>query len=127
MSAAEIRAAPPPPEDNDPPRALPAPAAEPAESYAARGQEPGWALTIAKGRIDYQGNYGEKHIHVAAPEPQPVANGRRYVTKRLTVAIAYERCNDAMSGFGFEHKVKVIADGETYDGCGGPRRTDWDM
>jgi uncharacterized membrane protein len=32
-----------------------------------------------------------------------------------------------MSGHGYEHKVKVIADGETYDGCGGTRRPDWDM
>jgi uncharacterized membrane protein len=104
----------------------PPPAAEP-ESYSARGQEPGWALTIAKGRIDYQGNYGEKRIGVAAPKPAAIANGRRYSTPRLTVEIHYKRCNDAMSGHGYEHEVKIVADGEAYDGCGGPRRADWDM
>jgi uncharacterized membrane protein len=132
MSSTSVRAASAPPEDKEVPKALPAPAPAPApvpasQPYTARGQEPGWALTIDKGRIDYQGNYGEKKIDVAAPEPQPIPNGRRYVTDRLTVEIAYERCNDAMSGFGFEHKVKVTADGETYEGCGGKRRTDWDM
>ena len=107
--------------------APPPPAAAAGEPYTARGQEPGWALKIDKGRLDYQGNYGEKAINVAAPAPQPLANGRRYATPRLTVAITYKRCNDAMSGHGYEHEVKVTADGESYDGCGGKRRTDWDM
>jgi uncharacterized membrane protein len=97
------------------------------ERYSALGQEPGWSLRIGGGRIDYSGNYGEVKINVARPEPRPSANGRRYVTPRLTVEIAYARCNDAMSGFGFEHRVTVIADGETYKGCGGARKAEWDM
>ena len=97
------------------------------ESYSALGQEPGWALKIGGGRIDYTGNYGEKKINVARPEPRPSPNGRRYVTDRLTVDITYARCNDAMSGFGFEHQVTVIADGETFKGCGGARKKDWDV
>src|SRR5687767_4596290 len=117
---------PPPPDDKVALKAAPVPVVA-EKPYTARGQEPGWALKIDKGRIDYQGNYGEKLINVARPEPQSTANGRRYVTPRLTVAITYTRCNDAMSGHGYEHEVKVTADGETYDGCGGPRRTDWDM
>jgi uncharacterized membrane protein len=103
------------------------PPAVPEESYAALGQEPGWALKIAGGRIDYTGNYGDKKIEVARPEPRPSLDGRRYVTPRLTVDITYARCNDAMSGFGFEHQVTVIADGETYKGCGGARKKEWDM
>jgi uncharacterized membrane protein len=97
------------------------------ESYAALGQEAGWALKIAGGRIDYTGNYGEKKINVARPDPRPSFNGRRYVTPRLTVDVTYVRCNDAMSGFGFEHQVMVIADGETFKGCGGARKKEWDM
>jgi uncharacterized membrane protein len=110
----------------EPEKAKPDAAAD-RETYSALGQEPGWALKIAGGRIDYQGNYGEKKISVARPEPKPSANGRRYVTPRLTVDVTYVRCNDAMSGFGFEHQVTVIADGETYKGCGGARKKDWDM
>jgi uncharacterized membrane protein len=108
------------------PAPAPAPAPEP-ESYAALGQEPGWALKIGGGRIDYAGNYGEKKITVARPEPRVTRNGRRYTTPRLSVAISYTRCNDAMSGFGFEHQVTIVADGETYKGCGGARKTEWDM
>jgi heat shock protein HslJ len=97
------------------------------ESYRALGQEPGWSLTIANGRIDYAGNYGDKHIDVARPDPRISFNGRRYETPRLVVDITYGRCNDAMSGRGFEHEVMIIADGETYNGCGGERRPNWDM
>lgn len=97
-----------------------------AEHYAARGQEPGWALTIDRGRIDYRSNYGETRINVAAPPVQHTINGHRYDTERLTVQVMHGRCNDAMSGHGYADQVTVIADGETYRGCGGERRQDWD-
>lgn len=95
--------------------------------YRALGQEPGWSLTIANGRMDYQGSYGEKRIAVAAPEPRTTLNGHRYETPRLIVDITHWRCNDAMSGFGFADTVMVVADGETYRGCGGERRPGWDI
>ena len=97
-----------------------------AETYTARGQEPGWALTIADGRIDYLGNYGEKRINVARPDPRTTFNGHRYETPRLTVDVTHGRCNDVMSGHGYADQVTVIADRETYRGCGGERRADWD-
>ena len=97
-----------------------------AETYTARGQEPGWAVTISGGRIDYIGNYGEKRITVARPSPRGSFNGYRFETPRLTIDITYGRCNDAMSGHGYADQVMVIADGETYRGCGGARRPDWD-
>ncbi len=96
------------------------------ESYTARGQEPGWAVTIANGRIDYVGNYGEKRINVARPDPRTTFNGHRYETQRLIVDVTHRRCNDVMSGHGYADQVMVIADGETYRGCGGERRSDWD-
>lgn len=95
-------------------------------AYEARGQEPGWSVTIANGRIDYVGNYGDKKIGVAAPQPRTTFNGHRYETPRLIVDVTHGRCNDAMSGQGFADQVMVIADGETYRGCGGERRPDWD-
>lgn len=101
--------------------------AGPAEdTYTARGQEPGWAVTIASGRIDYIGNYGDKRITVARPDPRTTFNGHRYETPRLIVDVTHGRCNDVMSGHGYADQVMVIADGETYRGCGGERRTDWD-
>jgi uncharacterized membrane protein len=97
------------------------------ERYEARGNEPGWHLTIDKNRIEYVGSYGDKKISVARPDPRPSFNGRRYETQRLTVDVTYLRCNDDMNGRGYEHQVSVTADGKAYRGCGGERRTDWDL
>lgn len=47
---------------------------------------------------------------------------RRYVTSCLSVDVTYSRCNNAMSGFGFEHQVVVITDSETYRAAAGRRR-----
>jgi heat shock protein HslJ len=102
----------------------PPPAAQ--EQYRALGQEPGWALAIEDGRIDYSGDYGGTRITIPRPDPRPTGNGRRYVAPRLTVDLTYTRCNDAMSGHGYQHQVLVIADGKTARGCGGERRPDWD-
>ena len=101
--------------------------APPAEAYRALGQEPGWNLTIANGRIDYVGDYGETRINVPAPEPIIAINGHVYRTPRLEVHISHGRCNDVMSGHGYSDNVMVIADGKTVRGCGGGRRPDWDM
>ena len=96
------------------------------EQYRARGQEPGWQLRIHDERIDYVGDYGEVRLTVPRPEPRPTAQGRRYETERLSVDLVHARCNDTMSGDGYEHRVTVTADGRTFHGCGGARRSDWD-
>lgn len=98
-----------------------------ASSYTARGQEPGWLLTIGDTQIDYRGDYGETRITVPRPEPRTTFNGHRYETARLVVDVTHSRCNDAMSGFGFADQVTVTADGKTFKGCGGERRADWDQ
>jgi heat shock protein HslJ len=109
------------------------PAAAPPEVYDAGGNQPFWSLDIHNGRIDYVyvrasgvSPYGERRISVDRPLPRRSFNGRRYVTPRLIVDIAYVRCIDATSGEGFEHQVTVTADGETVSGCGGARRPQWD-
>ncbi|MBA3676372.1 MAG: hypothetical protein H0W74_03075 [Sphingosinicella sp.] len=96
-------------------------------NYRALGQEPGWNLIIADGRIDYVGDYGETKINVARPAPRTTFNGHRYETARLIVDVTHTRCNDSMSGHGYADTVAVTADGKNVHGCGGTRRTDWDM
>ncbi|HWH22355.1 MAG TPA: hypothetical protein VNT25_03555 [Allosphingosinicella sp.] len=96
------------------------------EIYRALGQEPGWTLLIANGRIEYNGDYGETKIVVPRPDPRTTFNGHRYETTRLTVDVTHGRCNDVMSGHGYSDQVMVIADGKTVRGCGGERRRDWD-
>ena len=97
-----------------------------AQAYRALGQEPGWHLTIADGRMTYVGDYGETRISAPRPEARPSFNGQRFESARLTVDITYSRCNDSMSGHSYEHQVLVLADGKSVRGCGGARRPDWD-
>lgn len=106
--------------------AVTTPPGSPAETYRALGQEPGWALQIANGQVDYTGDYGDTRIVVPRPDPRPIANGRRYETQRLTVQILHTRCNDVMSGHAYSDSVTVIADGTTVRGCGGQRRPEFD-
>jgi heat shock protein HslJ len=87
--------------------------------YTARGNEPGWILKMDGKTLDYEGDYGETKIRVAAPDPRPSFNGMRHVTDRLTVDITYSGCTDDMSGKRFTDTVSVIADGKQVSGCGG--------
>lgn len=96
------------------------------EHYQARGQEPGWQLRIHNGRLDYRGDYGDVRITELRREPQPTPEGRRYATARLKVDIVRARCNEAVSGEGYENRVTVAADGRIVQGCGGARRSEWD-
>ena len=106
---------------------VPADAKDPRqEVYTARGNEPGWILNIARGEMDYVGDYGETRIKVPRPDPRTTFNGHRYETARLTVDVTHGRCNDDMSGHGYTDQVIVTADGKTFRGCGGERRADWD-
>jgi hypothetical protein len=97
-----------------------------AQRYVASG-EPGWYLVIDGGRMDYMGDHREIRITVPQPEPRTIANGRRFRTPRLTVDIVNARCNESPNGLGYEDRVTVVADGRRFEGCGGVRRTDWDL
>ncbi|MGF1550040.1 MAG: hypothetical protein ACFBQW_05845 [Sphingomonadaceae bacterium] len=105
----------------------PAPSTEVATPYVARGNEPGWIVTIGDERIDYVGDYGETEISVPRPEARATSNGLRYETPRLVVEITHSRCNDDMSGHGYRHQVLLIADGRSFRGCGGERMEEWDV
>ena len=95
------------------------------EQYRAQGNDPFWSVEIHQGRIDFQPAGGAR-ITVDRPDPRPSFNGRRYETAALTVDLTYSRCNDGMSGRGFEHQVMVIEGGRTWRGCGGAHKPEWD-
>lgn len=103
------------------------PAGAPQVEYSALGQEPGWALRIDRERISYTGDYGDTRITVARPPAVATPTGRRYQASQLVVDIVPGRCNDVMSGRGFEDSVTVYAAGKTVRGCGGARVLEYDM
>ena len=94
-------------------------------TFRAIGEEPGWALEIAKGRdIRFVGDYGQTDVSTQVPPPitEP-GRGRTeyYATKDghdLGVIIEDSTCTDTMSGEEFEAKVAIELDGKDYMGCG---------
>jgi heat shock protein HslJ len=105
--------------------ALAAPAAIPAaaqaqggSTYRALGTEPFWSVTINGGRMVYDDAQGRK-VAVRTPAARPSFNGRRYVSRRLTVDITRQPCSDGMSDFTYADTVRVTVDGRSLQGCGG--------
>ena len=88
------------------------------EIYRALGTEPFWTVTIAEGRMTYEG-LGERRFSVPAPAARPTFNGRRYETDRLTLDITHGECSDGMSDRRYADTVLVLIDGRTLHGCGG--------
>jgi heat shock protein HslJ len=86
--------------------------------YKAVGTEPGWALTIRAGRMEYLGDYGEVRIAEPAPLGFRPAPGR-YASGRLAMTIAPGPCSDGMSDLVYRQTVRLVADGKAVSGCGG--------
>lgn len=94
--------------------------AEPGEVlYKALGTEPGWALTIRKNAMLYQGDYGTVRVIEATP-PSFNAGPGTTRTGRLIITIAGGPCSDGMSDHVWRHKVSVaVTGGRRVEGCGG--------
>ncbi len=91
--------------------------------YKARGNEPGWVLTLDDGAMSLDWSYGGKHVRMPLPQPRRSGDGLRYVAStgahRLDAHITHAICRDSMTGMPYPDKVTVQIDGETLQGCGG--------
>ncbi len=100
--------------------------------YAARGNEPGWTVTIENGAVNLSADYGE--LTVTAPvitdrrsgEVRTVVanNGSHYVQ----VSISHQPCADSMSGDKYADQVTVTLNDRSFTGCGGAhwlRNANW--
>lgn len=91
--------------------------------FKARGNEPGWLLTMTDDRMRLEYAYGTKQAHAPRPQPAATPDGYRYVAAagehELHVRIRERLCTDSMSGMYYPTAVTVQVDGETLSGCGG--------
>lgn len=95
----------------------PVPPSPGGESYRALGTEPFWGVTIADGRMTFEGP-DRPTVTVPAPTARPTINGRRYETRRLTVDVTRTPCSDGMSDRRYPDTVRVRVGGEELSGCG---------
>ena len=92
-------------------------------AYMGLGTEPGWTLEITPGQLNYNGNYGDTQFRLPVTAVSKTTNGMRYDgadgTHAFTAEITYKACSDGMSDRRYAHELKITADGQTYQGCGG--------
>lgn len=97
-----------------------APAAAQSGSYHATGTEPFWSLDIVtRGSIVFKDQGTGLRIVTATPTARPSFNGRRYVTRRITIDITRTKCSDGMSERSYPDTVTVSIGRRIYRGCGG--------
>jgi heat shock protein HslJ len=93
----------------------------------ATGNEPGWRIDIAEGRVTLVADYGATRLEMRAGEPQPVPGGRRYAGNAdgrvLVVAVLDRLCEDDMTGMPRPYAVEVTVDEQLMRGCGGDPAT----
>jgi heat shock protein HslJ len=95
--------------------------------FTATGNEPGWRLDIADGRITLVADYGSMRLEMPAGDPQPVPGGRRHAGNAdgrvLVVTVLDRLCEDTMTGMPRPHTVEVTMDERLMEGCGGDPAT----
>lgn len=97
--------------------------AAPELPFTARGQEPGWMITIDDDTILLNADYGTLQQRFPRPESQVSAHGAVYRTtaagRRLTVFIQPRICADVATGMPHPYRVRYDLDGAGHTGCGG--------
>ena len=104
--------------------AIAAASIEPAPSQTllrARGNEPGWNLTIGDAEIVLLTDYGANRSTFPKPAPEASGDATRYVVAdaNLTITLLERPCADTMSGMFYPLTVTVERPEGVLSGCGG--------
>jgi heat shock protein HslJ/membrane-bound inhibitor of C-type lysozyme len=96
---------------------------EPDLPFTARGQEPGWMITIDVDAIFLNADFGALQLRMPKTEPLTTAEGFLYRTaaegRHLAVTIRPEICADVATGMPHPYRVRYELDGKAHAGCGG--------
>ncbi len=99
-------------------------AASQSATYTARGQEPGWSLTITDRTIALSTAAGER-FETANPNHGYAQSWHYEVTlndKQVRIAIEQQICRDTMSGMPYPDRVTITGLNGVLNGCGGAPR-----
>jgi heat shock protein HslJ len=89
--------------------------------YRGQGNEPGWTLSIAEGRVILTLDYGARTVEAPLPEAA-FENGAfvyRLPAEGIDLRLSPGICRDDMTGMPYPESVSVTVDGRELRGCGG--------
>ncbi len=91
--------------------------------FVARGNEPGWVLTLTHQGLVYSGQDGTK-ADLALPAATQTDAGTVFDSgEGLVVTLIDALCRDTMTGMPHPFQVNLALEGQPLDGCGGDPRT----
>jgi len=98
--------------------------AQPVEAparWTARGQEPGWILTLDAGTATFEYDYGAQSYSALMPPPRAIEGGLAYAEGDggLAIRVLATPCADAATGLPYPDTVTVAFSDQVYQGCGG--------
>lgn len=85
---------------------------------SARGNEPGWSVTLDEGLMVFRGMDGSR-IDATAPIVHELDSGATKFSTALAVTLTPGVCRDSMSGMPHPMTASVEVGGQTLTGCGG--------
>nr|WP_242519284.1 META domain-containing protein [Halochromatium roseum] len=93
--------------------------------FRARGNEPGWSLTLSGEQIALSLDYGSREIKAKRPEPIETNGTRVYSLpdQNLSIRIREHPCSDTMTGMPYPSTVELEIEDQRLTGCGGEPST----
>lgn len=93
--------------------------------FRARGNEPGWNMTMSGEQIDLSLDYGTREIKAKLPEPVETNGTRVYSLpeQNLSIRISEHLCSDTMTGMPYPSTVELEIEDQRLTGCGGEPST----
>ena len=99
------------------------PVIAPTLPLVARGNEPGWVVTLAHEGVVYSGQDGTKR-EVSLPAATDAEGSTVFDSgEGLVIRVTDALCRDTMTGMPFPYAVDLTIDGQDLSGCGGEPRT----
>ncbi|SHM58962.1 Membrane-bound lysozyme-inhibitor of c-type lysozyme [Roseovarius litoreus] len=93
----------------------------PDETYRARGNEPGWTVTLGDETIEVVADYGELTRSAPRPEVEVAPGAYVFDMPQIAARLTLEDriCRDDATGMPYPHRAVLVLDDRELRGCGG--------
>ena len=94
---------------------------EPDPGYRARGNEPGWTVTLGEKEVEIVADYGEVTLSAPRPEVEVVPGAYVFDMPQIAARLTLEDriCRDDATGMPYPHRAVLALEDRELRGCGG--------